>query len=209
VRAQHTLRPTYLITRCVRVHTGMVDCCVLIRFVPSSPAVATAAPVVFSFGTETKSWSEVLDSSAKTMFLGDCVRGMAMTLNYFFREPATIYYPFEKGPLSPRFRGEHALRRSAMPHTPHHPSLHQLAHPTPSLPPSAGTPHTIPPSISWHTPHPPSLHQLGYFGQMLPHPTPSLPPSAGLLWPNAAKQLVKAGGGLVAEWAQQHGVFFL
>ncbi|PNJ38817.1 NDUFS8 isoform 13, partial [Pongo abelii] len=26
-------------------------------------------------------------------------------------EPATINYPFEKGPLSPRFRGEHALRR--------------------------------------------------------------------------------------------------
>ena len=23
----------------------------------------------------------------------------------------TIYYPFEKGPISPRFRGEHALRR--------------------------------------------------------------------------------------------------
>ena len=34
-----------------------------------------------------------------------------MTLSYFFREPATINYPFEKGPLSPRFRGEHALRR--------------------------------------------------------------------------------------------------
>jgi len=27
------------------------------------------------------------------------------------KEPATINYPFEKGPLSPRFRGEHALRR--------------------------------------------------------------------------------------------------
>ena len=25
--------------------------------------------------------------------------------------PYTIMYPFEKGPLSPRFRGEHALRR--------------------------------------------------------------------------------------------------
>eukprot|EP00729_Bicosta_minor_P022026 gene22026-18967_t len=34
-----------------------------------------------------------------------------MTLNYFWRKPATIYYPFEKAPLSPRFRGEHALRR--------------------------------------------------------------------------------------------------
>lgn len=26
-------------------------------------------------------------------------------------EPATINYPFEKGPISSRFRGEHALRR--------------------------------------------------------------------------------------------------
>lgn len=34
-----------------------------------------------------------------------------MTLSKMFQEPATINYPFEKGPLSPRFRGEHALRR--------------------------------------------------------------------------------------------------
>ena len=32
-------------------------------------------------------------------------------LEQFFRPPYTIYYPFEKGPISPRFRGEHALRR--------------------------------------------------------------------------------------------------
>lgn len=37
--------------------------------------------------------------------------GLGMTMSYLFREPATINYPFEKGPLSPRFRGEHALRR--------------------------------------------------------------------------------------------------
>jgi ferredoxin len=34
-----------------------------------------------------------------------------VSLAHFFKEPATINYPFEKGPLSPRFRGEHALRR--------------------------------------------------------------------------------------------------
>lgn len=39
------------------------------------------------------------------------VSGLGMTMSYLFREPATINYPFEKGPLSPRFRGEHALRR--------------------------------------------------------------------------------------------------
>ena len=34
-----------------------------------------------------------------------------LALKYYFRPKATINYPFEKGPLSPRFRGEHALRR--------------------------------------------------------------------------------------------------
>jgi formate hydrogenlyase subunit 6/NADH:ubiquinone oxidoreductase subunit I len=37
--------------------------------------------------------------------------GMWIVLENFFRPPYTIMYPFEKGPLSPRFRGEHALRR--------------------------------------------------------------------------------------------------
>lgn len=37
--------------------------------------------------------------------------GMWIVLENFFRPPYTISYPFEKGPLSPRFRGEHALRR--------------------------------------------------------------------------------------------------
>lgn len=36
---------------------------------------------------------------------------MAVVAGQMFKEPATINYPFEKGPLSPRFRGEHALRR--------------------------------------------------------------------------------------------------
>jgi NADH-quinone oxidoreductase subunit I len=33
------------------------------------------------------------------------------TLRYFFKPKATINYPYERNPLSPRFRGEHALRR--------------------------------------------------------------------------------------------------
>ena len=49
--------------------------------------------------------------SAKTGFLGELVAGMWLTLRYFFRPKVTINYPYEKGPLSPRFRGEHALRR--------------------------------------------------------------------------------------------------
>jgi NADH-quinone oxidoreductase subunit I len=52
-----------------------------------------------------------LDSTARGLFLSEIVKGMALTLKYMFKPRATINYPFEKGPLSPRFRGEHALRR--------------------------------------------------------------------------------------------------
>ncbi|BHF60622.1 NADH dehydrogenase Fe-S protein subunit 8 ndufs8 [Sparganum proliferum] len=38
-------------------------------------------------------------------------KGFGITFATLLKEPATINYPFEKGPLSPRFRGEHALRR--------------------------------------------------------------------------------------------------
>ncbi|KAK2078656.1 hypothetical protein QBZ16_003496 [Prototheca wickerhamii] len=53
----------------------------------------------------------VLDESSQTLFLTELWRGLAMTLKVFFEPKVTINYPFEKGPLSPRFRGEHALRR--------------------------------------------------------------------------------------------------
>ena len=47
----------------------------------------------------------------RRFFLPDLVFGMARTLSYAVRHRATLNYPYEKGPLSPRFRGEHALRR--------------------------------------------------------------------------------------------------
>ncbi|XP_072024174.1 NADH-ubiquinone oxidoreductase subunit 8-like [Amphiura filiformis] len=53
----------------------------------------------------------VTDRVARKLLLTEMLRGMGVTLSYLFREPATINYPFEKGPLSPRFRGEHVLRR--------------------------------------------------------------------------------------------------
>ncbi len=43
--------------------------------------------------------------------LGELLSGMWLTLKYFFRRKVTLNYPYEKGVLSPRFRGEHALRR--------------------------------------------------------------------------------------------------
>src|SRR5262249_33140327 len=37
--------------------------------------------------------------------------GLGLTFRYMLKRPVTVNYPYEKGPLSPRFRGEHALRR--------------------------------------------------------------------------------------------------
>ncbi|PHH75321.1 hypothetical protein CDD80_2477 [Ophiocordyceps camponoti-rufipedis] len=52
-----------------------------------------------------------LDRLGKYFLMTEMARGMYLLLEQFFRPPYTIYYPFEKGPISPRFRGEHALRR--------------------------------------------------------------------------------------------------
>lgn len=52
-----------------------------------------------------------MDKVGKYFLLAEMARGMYLLLEQFFRPPYTIYYPFEKGPISPRFRGEHALRR--------------------------------------------------------------------------------------------------
>ena len=52
-----------------------------------------------------------LDRTARGLLLAEIVRGMWLTLRYFFKRKVTINYPYEKGPLSPRFRGEHVLRR--------------------------------------------------------------------------------------------------
>ena len=52
-----------------------------------------------------------LDRTARSLLLGEFLPGMALTLRYFFKPKATLNYPYEKNPISPRFKGEHALRR--------------------------------------------------------------------------------------------------
>ena len=52
-----------------------------------------------------------LDSAARALFLTEFVGAFFLSMRYFFKPKPTLNYPFEKGPLSPRFRGEHALRR--------------------------------------------------------------------------------------------------
>ena len=47
----------------------------------------------------------------KYFFLADILKGLYLTFRRIFKPSVTINYPYEKAPLSPRFRGEHALRR--------------------------------------------------------------------------------------------------
>jgi NADH-quinone oxidoreductase subunit I len=52
-----------------------------------------------------------LTQTVNSLFLKEFVSAFFLSMRYFFKQKATINYPFEKGPVSPRFRGEHALRR--------------------------------------------------------------------------------------------------
>jgi NADH-quinone oxidoreductase chain I len=47
----------------------------------------------------------------RTWSLVEIIIGLARSFGYLFKRKATLNYPYEKGRLSPRFRGEHALRR--------------------------------------------------------------------------------------------------
>lgn len=47
----------------------------------------------------------------KSLFLLEFISAFILAMKQFFAPKPTINYPFEKGYVSPRFRGEHALRR--------------------------------------------------------------------------------------------------
>ncbi len=47
----------------------------------------------------------------KTFTLWELLQGLRVTLRNLFAKKITVQYPEEKTPLSPRFRGLHALRR--------------------------------------------------------------------------------------------------
>jgi NADH dehydrogenase (ubiquinone) Fe-S protein 8 len=60
------------------------------------------------------SWEAVLDRTMvgpSGLLVTETMRSMVVAAENLFKPKFTINYPFEKGPLSPRFRGEHALRR--------------------------------------------------------------------------------------------------
>ncbi len=47
----------------------------------------------------------------QSLLLWELVKGLQLTGKYLFRRKITVQYPEEKAPMSPRFRGLHALRR--------------------------------------------------------------------------------------------------
>ena len=53
----------------------------------------------------------LLNRAARSILLWDFVSAVMRGWRDIGRRKATLNFPFEKGPLSPRFRGEHALRR--------------------------------------------------------------------------------------------------
>jgi len=53
----------------------------------------------------------MIKKALKTWLLWELVLGLALTGRYMFQKKITVEYPEEKTPLSPRFRGLHALRR--------------------------------------------------------------------------------------------------
>ncbi len=52
-----------------------------------------------------------MDRLSYSYLVEDVLRGMWLTTEVMFKPKVTMNYPFEKGPISSRFRGEHALRR--------------------------------------------------------------------------------------------------
>ena len=47
----------------------------------------------------------------RSLFLWELLKGLKLTGRYLFARKVTVQYPDERAPMSPRFRGLHALRR--------------------------------------------------------------------------------------------------
>lgn len=57
------------------------------------------------------SFSNFLERTSEVFFMTEIWRALWLTAEVALKPKVTINYPFEKGPLSTRFRGEHMLRR--------------------------------------------------------------------------------------------------
>ncbi|NUN67948.1 NADH-quinone oxidoreductase subunit NuoI [Pseudanabaena biceps] len=55
-------------------------------------------------------FTRIVQATKGAMML-DVIGAIGLSVKYMLRPKATVNYPFERNPISPRFRGEHALRR--------------------------------------------------------------------------------------------------
>lgn len=82
------------------------------RLLSTSSRLFAAPPLAFRpQGQAVAPQGSALDKAGSYFLMTEMLRGMYVVLEQFFKPPYTIFYPYEKGPISPRFRGEHALRR--------------------------------------------------------------------------------------------------
>ena len=72
---------------------------------------ATYSPCAFPFPHDQTSWSDIFDRSSRIFFMTEIARSWWLAAEVALKPKVTINYPYEKGYISPRFRGEHALRR--------------------------------------------------------------------------------------------------
>ncbi|VDD96250.1 unnamed protein product [Enterobius vermicularis] len=80
----------------------------------STPAIISARNNYKYVGEQSPldgSLKSEINAGLHTIFFTEMFRGLGIIIGHYFMEPATINYPFEKGPISSRYRGEHALRR--------------------------------------------------------------------------------------------------
>jgi len=62
-------------------------------------------------GARERTFSELMDKWADTWLMTDIMSGVVTGFQKFGELKHTINYPYEKSPVGPKFRGEHALRR--------------------------------------------------------------------------------------------------
>lgn len=82
------------------------------------PPIIKDRPPINGFGFEEYDNQKIFNSSqnllkhtSRILFFSEIFRAIWLIIETMFKPAYTMNYPFEKGPLSPRFRGEHALRR--------------------------------------------------------------------------------------------------
>src|SRR5580704_3175020 len=83
-------------------------------FLPLSLAMVLSSPaccISLASPRNEVAMSVNINATARSLLLSEFVSAFFLAMRYFFKPKPTLNYPFEKGPISPRFRGEHALRR--------------------------------------------------------------------------------------------------